>query len=216
MKKILLISGLFFVFSCKNETDKRISENTALSDSLSSEVKDTLFADKDLTSVETIKEEYDRLNAKLKSKQLDSVGFNYDCNNERSGNVVFYSEKGELKIVKHSYAEYSHFSSTENYFIKNGDPFFIFKDEISWSFDGGSPEKPETKDDIKEKRFYIVNNKAIKCLEKEYTLKSNSANNPKPENIQNKENQNCSVEELQKTFKLLLKNKDKRGAIKCL
>jgi hypothetical protein len=207
MKKSFLISGLVLMFSCKKKIDKRVSNS---SDMISSKVRShSLSLSKNLNSVDGIRQEYNLVNSRLLAKKLDSVGFKYECK-EISGNVVYYFEKGELKVIKHFQAD-SHFSSTENYFLNNGKPYFIFKDDTAWSFDGGIPEKPETKDDVTEQRYYIVENKAIQCLEKQYTLKSNSSNNPKSENIPNKEMKNCSIMELQKTFGLLIKNKERKG-----
>ena len=214
MKKLLLISGLVLIISCKKENNKTLDDNVSEKISTSKLNEDSLQLKNDLNSVDGIKKEYNLVNSKLTAKKLDSVSFDYECE-ERSGNVVYYSENRILKAIKHFNAD-SHFSSTENYFVNDGKLYFIFQKETVWSFDAGTSEKPETKDDITEQRFYIVNNKAIQCLEKKYTLKSSSKNNSKSENIQNKEMKNCSIDELQKTFNLLVKNKDKKGKMNCL
>lgn len=212
MKKLILICGLSVIFSCQKEIEKKTDVSTDL---ITSKVNShSLNLNKDLSTVDGIKQEYNLVNTQLLEKKLDSVGFKYECE-EKSGNVVYYSENGNLKMVKHFQAD-SHYSSTENYFVDEGKPYFIFKDETVWNFDGGTPEKPETKDDVTEQRFYIVNEKAIQCLEKKYILKSNSSNNPKSENVPNKEMKNCSIGELQKSFDLLMKNKDRRDGGKCL
>ncbi|KFE97065.1 hypothetical protein [Chryseobacterium luteum] len=215
MKKILLISGLLLIFSCKKENEQKTGENSNPSDSLNLKSNvDSLDLKNDLSSADGIKKEYNLLNSKLLAKKLDSVGFKYECE-ERSGNVVYYSEKGILKVIKHFTAD-SHFSSTENYFVNDDQPFFVFKEDTVWSFDGGTPEKPETKDDITQQRMYFSDNKIIRCLEKKFTIKSSAATQPNPENISNTESKNCSANEVQETFALLLKNKDKKGSIKCL
>lgn len=215
MKKILLISGLLLIFSCKKENEQKTVENSNPSDSLNLKSNvDSLDLKNDLSSADGIKKEYNLLNSKLLAKKLDSVGFKYECE-ERSGNVVYYSEKGILKVIKHFTAD-SHFSSTENYFVNDDQPFFVFKEDTVWNFDGGTPEKPETKDDITQQRMYFSDNKIIRCLEKKFTIKSSAATQPNPENISNTESKNCSANEVQETFALLLKNKDKKGSIKCL
>lgn len=212
MKKLILICGLSVIFSCQKEIEKKTDVSTDL---ITSKVNShSLNLNKDLSTVDGIKQEYNLVNTQLLEKKLDSVGFKYECE-EKSGNVVYYSENGNLKMVKHFQAD-SHYSSTENYFVDEGKPYFIFKDETVWNFTGGTPEKPETKDDVTQQRFYIVNEKAIQCLEKKYTLKSNSSNNPKSENVPNKEMKNCSIADLQKSFDLLMKNKDRRDGGKCL
>ncbi|NMR32660.1 hypothetical protein HIO71_00415 [Chryseobacterium aquaticum] len=215
MKNLLLISCLVFIVSCKKENKQKTSEHFTIKDSLNShEFSDSLSLKNNLGSVDDIKREYNFVNSQLLAKKLDSVKFDYQCE-ERTGNVVYYSEKGVLKMIKHFNAD-SHYSTVENYFVNNGKPYFIFKDETLWSFDGGTPEKPETKDDITEKRFYIVEYRPIQCLEKKYTLQSSAKNNPKSENVLSKEIKNCSIYEVQKTFNLLMKNKDSKGDIKCL
>ena len=209
---MFLIFGIFLIFSCKNENDKKTPVSSEL---ISSKVKShSLSLSKNLNSIDGIKQEYNLVNSQLIGKKLDSASYKYECE-EISGNVVYYSEKGKLKVIKHFQAD-SHFSSTEQYFVNDEKPYFIFKDDTVWSFDGGTPEKPVTKDEVTEQRFYIVDNRSIQCLEKKYIFKSNSRNNSKTENIPNKEMKNCSIAELQKTYNLLMKNKDRRGSGNCL
>ena len=215
MKKAFLISGLLLIYSCKKENEQKTVQGSNPSDSLNLKSNvDSLNLKNDLSSVDRIKKEYDLINSKLVAKKLDSMSFKYECE-ERSGNVVYYSENGTLKVIKHFTAD-SHFSSTENYFVNNDQPFFVFKDNTVWSFDGGTPEKPETKDDVTQQRMYFSDNKIIQCLEKKFTIKSSDSTKPNPENIPSTESKNCSANEVQETFALLLKNKDKKGSIKCL
>lgn len=211
MKRVLLLSGIFMMFSCQKQ-DRKDNKDSVAGDTVA--VKDSIPSKRKLTSVEAIKSEYNIINMKLQAKKLDSLSFDYECN-EISGNVVYYSENGILKVVRHFSAD-SHFSSVENYFVRDGKPFFVFKDETVWSFDGGTPEKPETKDNITQQRMYIADHKIIKCLEKTFTIKSSLAENPKPEDVPNRESKNCSPEEVQKTFELLMKNTHRKGKTNCL
>ncbi len=215
MKNLILIFSVFFISSCKKENDKSTINSAVSQDSVSVKTdRDSSSLDQGLNTIDNIKSAYQLTNSQLLAKKLDSVSFEYDCD-ESSGTVVFYSDQNDLKAIKHSYAEHSHFSSVDQYFINDNQPYFIFQTETVWSFDGGTAEKPETKDDVTEKRFYIINEKATQCLEKKYILKSNSSNNPKSENIPNKQLKNCSIAELQKSFDLLMKNKNRRGNGKC-
>lgn len=210
MKKALLFSGLLLIFSCKKENDTKVAANSVSADSLSKRQNlDSLR----LNSVDDIKNEYNKVNSLLIAKKLDSTSFHYECE-EKSGTVVFYSDNNNLKTIKHSYSENSHFSSVENYFVEDDKPYFIFQQETVWSFDGGTSEKPETKDDIKENRYYYVNEKLVNCRDKTYTLRSK--NNSKQENLSDRESKNCSDVESLKTFNLLIKNKDMKGTIQCL
>ncbi len=214
MKNLLLILSLVLIVSCKKENDKPY-ENDVLKDTSTSKViEDSLKSNNYLSSVDGIKEEYNLVNSKLTAKKLDSVSFDYECE-ERSGNVVYYCENGILKVIKHFTAD-SHYSSTEKYFLNERHPYFVFRDETVWNFDGGTPEKPETKDDVTQTRMYFSNDKIIQCLEKKFTIKSSLPTKPDAENIPNKQSKNCSANEVQKTLELLLKNKDKKGKISCL
>lgn len=212
--KITLISlSLLLAISCKKEKSKTLQNKSSDNDTVT--LKNDLKIQND--SVKTtadIKTEYARLNNLLISRKLDSTKFNYNCD-EKEGEVILYFQDKKLAAVKDFYAEHSHFSSSTTYFVKNDQVFFIFNGETVWNFDdGGTPEKPETKDDIKEKRIYILNNKAVQCFEKNYSLRS-KGNNTNPESIPNKEIK-CDIDGFMKTYQLILKNRNKRGDIKCL
>ncbi|MGO4709253.1 hypothetical protein AB4Y90_09075 [Chryseobacterium sp. 2TAF14] len=212
MKKLLLLPIVILLFSCENK--KKETDSNLQSDSLQTvSVKDSLPKNSNSPqSLDEIKTEYALLNNQLIAKKLDSASFDYECN-EVSGNVVYYSSNGELKSIKHFHGD-SHFSSVENYYLKNGKPFFIFQEETVWNFDGGTPEKPETKDDVKEKRFYYVNDKLISCRDKKYTLRTK--NQSKPENVSDGESKSCNDSELRKTFEILIKNQAKKGKSDCI
>ncbi|UWX61983.1 hypothetical protein N0B40_06760 [Chryseobacterium oranimense] len=213
MKILCIAAGLLLISSCKNDKYKTARKEPAPKDSII--VKNNPITTAATNSIEEIKKEYEMLQARLESKSFTSKGFTYDCNEEPSGEVKFYSDKDEIKIIEHFYAEHSHFSASEKYFIKNGKPFFIFRHETVWNFDGGTPEKPITKDDITETRIYLENDKILKCLEKKYSIKSDSKEKTSPDTIPSKETQ-CNADEVMKTYQSLLRNKDKKGEIKCL
>ncbi|PQA93005.1 hypothetical protein B0A69_12640 [Chryseobacterium shigense] len=214
MRTLLLAAGLAVIFSCKNSRDPTLPEASLSKDSLL--VKENSGEIQNATNpVDEIKKEYNNIQTKLKAKKLTSTSFNYNCNDEISGKVTYYSDEGEIRMIEHSYDENSHFGSTEQYFVKEGNLFFIFKEDTVWNFDGGTPEKPITKDDITESRIYIQNNKPVKCLEKQYSIRSNTSGKPSPDKISNKETQ-CHIDELIKTYQSLLKNKDKKKEIQCL
>lgn len=212
MKNLLLLSSFMFLFSCENKKNDKLDINSSPDSLKTVSVKDSLHKNTSPQSLEEIKTEYALLNNQLIAKKLDSTSFDYECN-EVSGNVVYYSSNGELKSVKHFHGD-SHFSSVENYYLKNGKPFFIFQKETVWNFDGGTPEKPETKDDVEEKRFYYINDQLISCRDKKYTLRTK--NQSKPENVSDGESKNCNDSELRKTFGILTKNQSKKGKTDCI
>lgn len=212
--KITLISlSLLLAISCKKEKSKTL-QNKSLDNDTVTLKNDLKIQNDSVKTIADIKTEYASLNNLLISRKLDSTKFNYNCD-EKKGEVILYFQDKKLAAVKDFYAEHSHFSSSTTYFVKNDQVFFIFNDETVWNFDdGGTPEKPETKDDIKEKRIYILNNKAVQCFEKNYSLRS-KGNNTNPESITNKEIK-CDIDGFMKTYQLILKNRNKRGDIKCL
>ncbi|SMP28138.1 hypothetical protein [Chryseobacterium profundimaris] len=212
MKNVLTILSLIMIVSCKKEnlktTKKKSSEDSIINKSISINRIDSI------ETIDDIKKEYANINNLLTLKKLDSSQFSYNCD-EREGEVTLYYRDKKLAAVKDFYAEHSHFSSSTTYFVKNDRVFFIFNDETVWNFDeGGTPEKPETKDDIKEKRIYILDNKAVQCFEKNYSIRS-KGNNKNPENISNQKTK-CTATEFIKRYELILKNKDTKGEIQCL
>jgi len=211
MKRIIT-TACFAVFnSCKKEhiaapgSEGSPGKNTAVK-------KDSTGQSGPLRNIADIKEEFAVLNAKLQSKQLDSSGFTYECA-ETSGEAGFYYEGGQLSVIKHFTAD-SHFSSVTRYYLKNDEIFFILKEDAVWSFDGGTAEKPVTKDDISQQRVYLVEGSPVKCLEKEFTLRS-AGSNPDPEKIPNREI-DCNVQKLMKDYLRVLKNIDKKDRIDCI
>lgn len=211
MKKLILLPSLILLFSCDNKKKEPVTSSP--SDSLETvSAKDSFFKNNFPQNIKEIKTEYTLLNNQLIAKKLDSTSFEYECN-EVSGNVVYYSSNGELKSIKHFHGD-SHFSSVENYYLKNGNPFFVFQEETAWSFDGGTPEEPETKDDVEEKRFYYINDQLVSCRDKKYTLRTK--NQSKPENVSDGESKSSNDTELRKTFEILLKNKDNKGKTDCI
>lgn len=212
MKILLLTLSFLAIVSCKKENAETIQNNSGIDNVTINKSSETL--NDSITSIEDIKKEYAAVNNLLSAKQLDSTKFTYNCD-EKEGEVVLYYENKDLRMVKDFYAEHSHFSSSTKYYVKNNKVFFIFKEETEWNFDeGGTPEKPETKDDINEKRIYVLHDKAIQCLEKNYTIRS-KGNNKNPDSVPNKETK-CNISGLMKNYHLILKNKDRKGEINCL
>jgi len=156
------------------------------------------------TSVLQIRQRFAVINDKLQRTQLDSISFKYDCNEERSGTVTYFSEQGKLVLVKHSYSEYSHFSAVDDYFISNDKLFFAHLNRRNWSFESGQAVEGATIDNIIEQRLYLANDKALLCLEKKYTTRSHAAANPIPANLPNKQVTCKSTEPLIKDFKNLI------------
>src|SRR5690606_38410556 len=121
----------------------------------------------------------------------------------KRGAVIFFRKNGDLQMVKHSYGEYDHHEANDQYFVKDSSLFFVFQKQLYWSFDSASPEDGGTRDDITEKRIYILNGQAQQCMEKKYTKLSYSKSNPDPSTIANKEVKCTSLKPLETEFEKL-------------
>ncbi|WP_294285557.1 hypothetical protein [uncultured Chryseobacterium sp.] len=209
MKNSIIAVCLVLIISC-NKQREGLEKNS--SKDLPKIKKDTVLPDGTPKNINEIKQEFTALNKKLLSRSLDSTSFMYTCN-EIEGKADFYYEKQNLRMVKHFFAD-SHFSSVTNYYVKNNDVFFIFKEETLWQFDGGTPEKPITKDSVSEQRIYLQKGKAIQCLEKHFTVRS-AGKNVNPEKVPNKSG-NCNVKELMEIYQKILENKDRKDKMLCL
>jgi hypothetical protein len=220
MRIPLYTIALLLIVSCTN-TSKSTSEEVP---AFKSETADTIIKPsiastgnpKLLKTVEDIKQEYEYLASKIKNKGLDSTSFTYDCRGEKQGTVVYYFDNDALKMIKHTYSEYSHFSSTDSYFVKDNAVFFVYYNQVSWSFDSQGKGTSDTKDDITENRFYIIDNKAVKCLEKKFTIRSSDPENTRSHSVANKEIACSSIKPVLQKFELLAKYKSQETSIACL
>ncbi|MBV8326750.1 hypothetical protein [Chryseobacterium sp.] len=213
MKIKCLTFVLVCFIACKNDQNKTGLQSSQVSADSSIVRKNSEAVP---NAIEEIKKEYAILHSQLEANKFKSSTFTYDCDNEISGEIKYYSDQSEIRVIEHSYAEHDHFSGSERYFIKNGKVFFIFKEDTEWSFDGGTPEKPITRDDITERRVYLQNGQPIKCLEKKYSIRSNTPTPPSPDGIPGKE-VICNTTALMKTYQSLINNKNQTGAVKkCL
>ncbi|WP_316783878.1 hypothetical protein [Pedobacter frigiditerrae] len=165
-------------------------------------------------SVAAIKQVYAATSNLLNAGQLDSVSYNYNCQQERGGKISYFSKNGKLMLIKHNYNEYSHFEATDLYFVNDGQLYFAHLNKLIWSFVSGAGDGV-TNDDITESRVYVVNNQSILCLEKKYTSRKNVKDNPIPNDVPNKV-VNCKpIKGLLKDFNALLafKNKGNKGCL---
>lgn len=196
--------------SCKKENNPDVPHGSPKDSTVAQ--AGTLSSGKSPETTDQIKQEFTVLNEQLLAKKLDSTGFDYHCE-ELEGEVHFYYDQQKLRMVKHFISD-SHYSSVAKYYIKNDKVFFIFKEDTLWQFDGGTPEKPITKDSINQQRIYLQNDNPIQCLEKNFIIRS-VGKNIDPETVPNKEGK-CDVKELMKTYQTILKNKDKKDKVLCL
>ncbi|WP_316851011.1 hypothetical protein [Pedobacter agri] len=60
-----------------------------------------------------------------------------------------------------------------SFYLDKGKPFFIFRTDHTWTFAEGMAAEGITKENIMEKRYYLINDKPVKYLEKKYSYLSN-------------------------------------------
>lgn len=189
--------------------EQKQTGNASTTDTGSLQIESTVV-EQPLTSVDAIKGAFSSIHQKLQKGKLDSLSIKYDCDGERSGTVTYYNEAGQLKLIKHSYSEYSHFSAEDYYYVNKDSVFFMYAKETVWSFESGQAAEGATKDDIIEKRSYISQSKPILCLEKKYTYRSKATNNQHPDQVANKEVECKTIEPIMLDYGKLLAFKDSK------
>ena len=170
----------------------------------------------ELQSVEDIQKEYNYISSLIESGRMDSMAKNYNCRDEKKGTITWFSENGQLRMIKHSYSEYDHYSASDYYYIKDGYPFFVYYKSISWFFSSDEQGRQGTTDNITEKRFYIIDEKPVRCLEKKFKIVSTAVDKAKPESVVNKEVDCPSIEPILKKYRLLDEYRTREEKSGCL
>jgi len=211
---------LLLLVSCRNSNNSTSVEvpasKSGTADTIAKPSNPSAGIPNILQSIGDIKQEYEYLALKLENKSLDSTSFSYNCRDEKQGTVVYYFDNNALKMIKHTYSEYSHFSATDSYFVKDSALFFVYYNRVSWSFDSQGKGTSDTKDNITENRFYIIDNKPVKCLEKKFTVRSSDPDNTSSHNVGNKEVACSSIKPVLAKFQLLAKYKSQEKSLDCL
>ncbi len=208
MKNLLYFLIFLAFISCTSNSETKTAESSDTEQTSSTNTNQEKKETKELKTVEDIRAEFQLIQSKITSGKMDSTSFNYECPGE-SGNMTFFSENGELRRVRHGNGG-DHYGITKDFFLKDNVPFFIYHEEGSWVFDVESGVESATKDDIAESRFYIVDGKLIKCLQKEFTIRSSVKNNPTSASVANKEMTCPDLKELLKDFEFALKYKNQK------
>ncbi len=202
---ILMIGVLFVRCAEKPVSESSVAEE--LKDSLKNSGQVLNQHNEPLKTIEDIQKAYSDVESKIQKNTLDSVVFTYNCHDEKRGTISYFTEEGNLQLIVHRYSEYDHFSSVDRYYVRDSTLFFVYTNGVAWAFDDG-PEG-STKDNITEKRTYLIQEKAVKCLEKKYIIYSKANNNKKPEAIPNREIACALTEKILKPYLQLLEFRDK-------
>jgi hypothetical protein len=226
MKNLLYLCLIFAFISCNGNSETKTAESSNVEENTTSSETEIVTENsptdtnqekaetKELETVEDIREEYQTIQFKITNGKMDSSSFNYECDGGL-GQVVFFSENGQLRKVRYGNG-YEHGGVIKEYFLKDNAPFFVFHDASTWTFDVGTNKEGATRDDMIESRFYIIDGKLIKCLEKKFTIRSSVKNNPTSATVQNKEVACSDLTELLKDYNLVLKYKNQTTDMECL
>lgn len=209
MKYIIYFATFFTLIACKEKSKSDPAINSNLQ---KDSIKNSTQSLQDLKTVEDIKKEYAFILSEIEAGSLDSISFNYNCYEEKKGTVTYFLKDDKIRKIKHAYTEYDHHHATDQYFIKNDSLFFVYYNQTLWQFD--SPNV--TKDQITEKRFYIINNKPVQCLEKEYFTRSSDTITIQSNDIANTEVNCTTLQPVLENYTLLKKYSSQTQDLTCL
>lgn len=161
------------------------------------------------TAIKDIRTKYATIIGLKEKNGLKVDEIDYECPDYPAGGTVwFYTDGDKVKLIEHSFSEGDHYGGKEQYFVWGGELFFCFSDVGYWTFDMETVEEGEpvtqTKDIITESRFYFHKGAAVRCLVKNYEIRSRDAEKVKPENIPNEETNCREAEEVLNKFKALM------------
>lgn len=213
MKSLFYAAIIFSMFSCR-ENSTSGEETAPGSETKTAETATEPAAERfdKIKDIEDIKAEQLEIISGIERGSMDSTSVKYNCNGEKTGRIIYYSENDRLRLIRHIYNEYSHFSATEEYFLKDEVPFFVFYKQVAWSF----VNQDQTRDNITEKRFYIINNAPVKCLQKKFTVLSNDEDALSSDMVPNEEIQCSSLESIREDLELLFKFQNQKEDLSCL
>lgn len=175
--------------SCTSNQERQVQQEDSLLDGAGADTStghiSTVNAETSISSVAGIQKSFQQTFELYKNRSLDSTSFKYDCNGETGGAVSYFTTNGNLRLIVHRYHEYDHHEAEDRYFVNEGSLYFAHTKSLAWSFDSG-PEGA-TRDQITEQRSYLLNNAAVKCLEKKYEIRKHAGINPNPDSVPNKQ-----------------------------
>lgn len=169
--------SIYVILGCSNgRNNAHTTDTNSIDTTLTGKVTEDLQINPP-ASVEEIQTAYAKTVAYLHEGKLDSSTFDYNCQDERTGRVTYFTDNGQLLLIRHRYGEFSHFEADEEYYVQGDQLYFIFNRATSWAFDSAGGDGA-TQDNITEQRIYIRQSQAFQCLQKDYVLRSAAKNNP--------------------------------------
>lgn len=153
-------------------------------------------------AVAHIRERYQATMNDLSLDKLARQVVEFECEDEPLfGQTTYFSNAdGALRMIENSYILGDHYSVTDQYFLEDGNLYFVYRVEGDWTF-GDAPDA--TIDHTIEYRSYVYDQTLVRCLKKEYSIASNKENQPKPSAIPNEKTDCPSLDALKEKIVIL-------------
>jgi hypothetical protein len=159
-------------------------------------------------AINDIRKKYSIIEEAKDKGELDEAFTEYECSDyPESGSFTFYTDDTGVKLIAHSYVMGDHFGAEDLYYVWGGELFFLYSSSSSWTFDSESISDDSytgTVDEMTETRHYFHKGEAIKCLEKNYKVRSSAKNKPTSATVPNAEAECGDTSSLQEKFEQIL------------
>lgn len=130
-----------------------------------------IFGQTHSPEIEHIRDVYKETMAKKSDFKTKIKNINCPDYPENGTISYYYSSSGQLRLIEKETDDGGHASESAQFLVEDDRLIFYFGSRSSWSFaDGGTLEKPNTRDDNSETRHYYKNEKPIRCLSKSYSI----------------------------------------------
>ncbi|MDC3388299.1 hypothetical protein OAX11_02185 [Flavobacteriaceae bacterium] len=173
--------------------------------------------DNNETVIKDIREKYSIITQSLNNNKYSEHKTSYYCMDAEDAAVSIYFDDNGIKLIKNILYRGGHSWKNEYYYVWENKLFFVYTQGGSWTYVGPNDNSNTavTVSKITEKRVYFNDEKAIRCLTKDYKSISNAE--VKSENIPNKKTNCDKAQELinryKKLFTLKMLNKKEFGCI---
>ncbi|RZK61689.1 MAG: hypothetical protein EOO85_33135, partial [Pedobacter sp.] len=129
MKILACLPVLFLFISCNQQPN---TSSESIKDTVRKAIESTTDSiSAQLNTPEDIQKEFAATISAISKRDMDSVFFKYDCKGEKRGTVTAFTEKGEVRMLRHSYSEYDHYEATDQYFVKDSALFFVYEKALN-------------------------------------------------------------------------------------
>lgn len=181
---ILLFLGIF-ICSCTNSASNETGE--AATNTAPSPTEEDNRTDEEI--IQDIKNQYKVIVGKRGIRKLNADSISYECADyPEEGVIVYYTDEQGVRLIEHTCSQGDHGGKMDQYFVWEGELFFLYSDESYWTFDAGTMDdavQQNTVDYFTERRYYFNKGKVLKCLEKKYEQRTSQEDNPKSQNVHN-------------------------------